>query len=324
VKVPRRQFLTAAGALLAAPLTATGQPAAKVPRIGILLFNSPQVDYIVPLLEGLKALGYVDGQSAVFDYSFAGGRAERLPELAAELVRLRPDVIFAYGGDVAPYAKKATDSIPIVVMVSNDPVQSGLVASLARPGANVTGLTLIYDELAGKVLELLKEAVPSMSRCAVLWNPDHADPEYRYTQRSAAAVGVRLQSLEVRRAGDFEGAFKAAVDGHAEGLVVVSSRVLFQQRKEIAEFAARSRIPMAGGWGDWTKDGFLLTYGPNTVDAMRRIPVYIDKILKGASPASLPIERPAKFQLMINLKTAKFLGITIPQSVLLRADEVIE
>jgi putative ABC transport system substrate-binding protein len=320
----RRRFIEAAAAWSLASLTPALAQQPRMRRIGILLFNSPQIDDVVPLVEGLKSLGYVDGQSAVFDYRYAEGKAERLPELATELVRLRPDVIFAYGGDVAPHAKKATDSIPIVVMVSNDPVQSGLVASLARPGANVTGLTLIYDELAGKVLELLKDAVPSMSRCAVLWNPDHADPEYRYTQRSATAVGVQLQSLNVRRASDFEGAFKAAVDGHAEGLVVVSSRVLFQQRKEIAEFATRSRIPMAGGWGDWTKDGFLLTYGPNTVDAMRRIPVYIDKILKGASPASLPIERPAKFQLVINLKTAKSLGITIPQSVLLRADEVIQ
>jgi putative ABC transport system substrate-binding protein len=295
-----------------------------MPRIGVLLFNSPQADYIVPLLEGLRSFGYVDGQSAVIDYRFAEGKAERLPELAAELVRLRPNVIFAYGGDVAPHAKRATDSIPIVVIVSNDPVQSGLVASLARPGANLTGLTLIYDELAGKVLELLREAVPSMSRCAVLWNPDHADPEYRYTQRSAVAIGVRLQSLEVRRASDFEGAFKAAVADHAEGLVVVSSRVLFQQRKEIAEFAAKSRIPMAGGWGDWTKDGFLLTYGPNTVDALRRVSVYVDRILRGASPATMPVERPTKFELAINLRTAAALNITIPQSLLVRANEVIQ
>jgi putative ABC transport system substrate-binding protein len=322
--ISRRRLLEAAAAWPLAALSPARAQQHRIPRIGILLFNSPRTDYIVPLIEGLKALGYVDGQGAVFDYRYADGNAERLPLLAAELVRLRPDVIFAYGGDVAPYAKNATDSIPIVVMVSNDPVQTGLVASLARPGANVTGLTLIYDELAGKVLELLKEAVPSMSHCGVLWNPEHADPEYRYTQRSAATVGVRLQSLEVRRASDFEGAFRAAVDGRAEGLVVVSSRVLFQKRKEIAEFAAQRRIPMAGGWGDWTKDGFLLTYGPNTVDAMRRIPIYIDKILKGANPATLPIERPAKFQLVVNLKTAKELGITMPQSLLLRADEVIQ
>jgi putative ABC transport system substrate-binding protein len=322
--ISRRRLLDAAAIWSLAALLPARAQQHRIPRIGILLFNSPQTDYIVPLVEGLKALGYVDGQGAVFDYRYADGKAERLPLLAAELVRLRPDVIFAYGGDVAPHAKKATDSIPIVVMVSNDPVQSGLVASLSRPGSNVTGLTLIYDELAGKVLELLKQAVPSMSHCGVLWNPEHADPEYRYTQRSAAAIGVRLQSLEVRRANDFEEAFRAAVDGRAEGLVVVSSRLLFQQRKEIAKFAAQSRIPMAGGWGDWTNDGFLLTYGPNTVDAMRRIPVYIDKILKGADPASLPIERPAKFQLVVNLKTAKALGITIPQSLLLRADEVIQ
>jgi putative ABC transport system substrate-binding protein len=321
--ISRRRLLDAAAIWSLAALLPARAQQHRIPRIGILLFNSPQTDYIVPLVEGLKALGYVDGQGAVFDYRYADGKVERLPLLAAELVRLRPDVIFAYGGDVAPHAKKATDSIPIVVMVSNDPVQSGLVASLSRPGANVTGLTLIYDELAGKVLELLKEAVPSMSHCGVLWNPEHADPEYRYTQRSAAAIGVRLQSLEVRRANDFEEAFRAAVDGRAEGLVVVSSRLLFQQRKEIAKFAAQTRIPMAGGWGDWTNDGFLLTYGPNTVDAMRRIPVYIDKILKGADAASLPIERPAKFQLVVNLKTAKALGITIPKELLLRADEVI-
>ena len=331
-KKTRRQALSAlargALAIPIAPLLAASLPTPaqqrRIPRVGVLLFNSPQTDYIVPLLDGLKAVGYVDGQNVTIDYRFAQGKADRLPELAAELVRLRPDVIVAYGGDVAPHAKNATNSIPIVVMVSNDPVQSGLVASLARPGANITGVTLIYDELAGKVLELLKEAVPAMSRCAVLWNPDHADPEYRYTQRSAAAIGVQLQSLEVRRASDFEGAFKAAIAGRAEGLIVVSSRVLFQQRKEIAEFATRSRIPMAGGWGDWTKDGFLLTYGPNTVEAMRRISVYVDKILKGASPASMPIERPAKFELVINLKTAGALGITIPQSLLLRADEVIQ
>jgi len=322
--ISRRRFVGAAATSALATLLPARAQQPRIPHVGILLFNSPQTDYIAPMIEGLKASGYVEGQSVVFDYRFAEGKAERLPELAAELVRLRPDVIFAYGGDVAPHAKKATDSIPIVVMVSNDPVQSGLVASLARPGANVTGLTLIYDELAGKVLELLKETVPSMSRCAVLWNPDHADPEYRYTERSAGAIGVKLQSLEVRRASDFEGAFKAAVAGHAEGLVIVSSRVLFQQRKEIAEFAATSRIPMAGGWGDWTKDGFLLTYGPSTVDAMRRTSVYIDRILKGASPANLPIERPAKFELVINLKTAKALGITIPKELLLRADEVIQ
>ena len=322
----RRRLLIALGAgTLGAPRASLAQQQpGKVPRIGVLLFNSPQTDPIGPLLEGLRALGYVDGKTVAIEYRFADGKAERLPELAVELVRLKPDVIFAYGGDVAPHAKKATGTIPIVVMVSNDPVESGLVASVARPGANVTGLTLVYDELAGKVLELLKEALPGISRVAVLWNPDHADPEFRQTQRAAAILGVRLQSLEVRRPGDFDGAFKAATVERAEGLVIVSTRLLFQQRREIAEFGARNRIPMAGGWGDWTQDGFLLTYGPDTAQAMRRIPVYIDKILKGVRPADLPVERPTRFELVVNAKTARTLGIKIPSSVLLRADRVIE
>lgn len=322
----RRQLLTALGAgAFGAPRAVLAQHGpGKVARIGVLLFNSPQTDSIGPLLESLRALGYVDGKTAAIEYRFADGKAERLPELAVELVRLKPDVIFAYGGDVAPHAKKATGTIPIVVMVSNDPVETGLVASVGRPGANVTGVTLVYDELAGKVLELLKEALPGITRVAVLWNPDHADPEFRQTQRAATTLGVRLQSLEVRRAGDFEGAFKAVRAERAEGLVIVSTRLLFQQRQEIAEFGARNRIPMAGGWGDWTKDGFLLTYGPNTAEAMRRIPVYIDKILKGARPADLPVERPTRFELVINTKTARTLGVKIPNSVLLRADRVIE
>ena len=320
----RRRIMGLIGAsMIAAPQLLHAQPR-KSARIGVLLFNSPQMDGMSPMLLGLRKLGYEEGKTATIDYRYAEGKAERLPGAAAELVNLKPDVIVAYGGDVAPHAKKATATIPIIVMVSNDPVQSGLVASLSHPGGNVTGLTLIYDELAGKVLELFKETIPAMTRCAVLWNPDHADPEFRQTQKTAAAIGIRLQSLEIRRATDFEAAFKAAVDARAEGLVVVSSRVLLQQRKQIAEFASTSRIPLAGGWGDWTKDGFILTYGPNTAETMSRVPFYIDKILKGARPADLPIERPTKFELILNLKTAKSLGIKIPQSVLLRADKVIE
>jgi putative ABC transport system substrate-binding protein len=321
----RRELLIALGAsTLASPFTAFAQQPGKIQRIGVLLYNSPQLDPIAPLLQGLQSFGYVEGKTATIDFRYAEGKAERLPELAQELVRLKPDVIFAYGGDVAPHVKKVTDTIPIVVMVSNDPVQSGLVASLGRPGANVTGLTLIYDELAGKILELFKEAVPSLSRVAVLWNPDHADPEFRQTQRAAASLNVKLQSLEVRRATDFEPAFKAALAERAQGLIIVSTRLLFQQRKQIAEFGTKNRIPMAGGWGDWIKDGFLLTYGPNVTEAMQRIPAYIDKILKGARPADLPIERPTRFELVIDMKIAKTLNIKIPNSVLVRADKVIE
>jgi putative tryptophan/tyrosine transport system substrate-binding protein len=321
--VKRRAFIAGLGAAAAWPVVARAQQR-KILRVGVLLFNSPQTDPIGPFLQGLKDLGYVDGKTIAIDYRYAEGKAERLPVLAAELVQLKPDLIFAYGGDVAPYAKKATGSIPIVAMVSNDPVQSGLVASIGRPGANVTGITLIYDDLAGKVLELLKEAVPGISRVAVLWNPDHADPEFRETQRVAAAQRVQIQSIEVRQLSDFDGAFKAAIDNRAEGLIIVSTRLLLMQRTQIAEFVTNNRMPAAGGWGDWAKDGLLLTYGPNTDDAMRRIAIYVDKILKGARPSDLPIERPTRFELVVNMKAAKALGINVPAPLLARADEVIE
>src|SRR5437764_4726506 len=322
----RRRLIAVLGtSTLVVPVAAFPQQApGKVPRVGLLLFNSPQTDPIAPLLEGLQALGYVDGKTIGIEYRFAEGKAERLPDLAAELVRLNPEVIFAYGGDVAPHIKKATGSIPIVALVSNDPVQSGLVASIARPRGNVTGITLVYDELAGKVIEMLKEAVPAISRIAVLWNPDHADPEFQETQRAATTLGVRLQSLEVRQPADFDAAFDSATRERAEGLIIVSTRLLLQRRQLIVEFGTKSRIIMAGNWGDWAKDGLLLTYGPDPADAMRRIAIYVDKILKGTRPADLPIERPTCFKLVINLKTAKALGLTMPHTLVARADELIE
>jgi putative tryptophan/tyrosine transport system substrate-binding protein len=322
----RRRFIAALGATaLAMPLRAFAQQTpGKIPRIGVLLFNSPQIDPVAPLIEGLQALGYVDRKTITIEYRFAEGKSERLPALAAELVQLRPDLIFAYSGDVAPHVKKATNSIPIVVLVSNDPVQSGLVASVGRPGANITGVTLIYDELAGKVLELLKEAVPEISRVAVLWNPNHADPEFRETQGAAIARGVRLQSLEVQRLDDFDGAFDAAMRERAEGLIIVSTRLLLQQRQKIVEFGAKNRIIMAGNWSDWAKDGLLFTYGPNHADAMRRIAYYVDKVIRGVRPADLPMERPTRFELTINQKTAATLGIKLPGAILARADGVVE
>ena len=248
--------------------------------------------------------------------------AERLPDLAAALVQLKPDVIFAFGGDVVPFAKKATSSIPIVAWMSNDPVESGMVASIGRPGGNVTGVTLVYDELAGKTLAILKEAAPSISRVAVLWNPDHADPEFRQMKRAAVALGVQLQSLEVRRPDDFDGAYKAALAERAEGLIIVSSRLMSRQRQQIVEFAAKNRIIVVGGWGEWTKDGALLTYGPNTTETMQRVAVYVAKILKGAHPSDMPMERPTHFDLVINLKIAKSFGLTLPPTLLGRADQV--
>jgi putative tryptophan/tyrosine transport system substrate-binding protein len=321
----RRSFVAGLGAATAWPPFAWSQQPGKVPRLGMLLFNSPQADPIGPLIQGLGALGYVDGKTIAVEYRYAEGKAERLANSAVELVQLKPDVIFAYGGDVAPYAKQATASIPVVVMVSNDPVQSGLVTSIRQPGFNITGITLIYDELAGKMLDLMKEALPEISHVAVLWNPDHADPEFRETQRVAIARGVELQSLEVRRPSDFDGAFKAAIDQRAEGLILVSSRLLLAQRQKIKEFTITTRIPAVGNWGDWAaKDGFLFTYGPNTDDAMRGIATYVNKILRGARPADLPIERPTRFELVVNAKTAQAFGIKLPDSIITRADKVIE
>jgi putative tryptophan/tyrosine transport system substrate-binding protein len=321
----RRTFLWAfGGSLVAVAARADAQAPAKVPRLGVLLYNRPQSEPLGPLLEDLQKLGYIDGKTIAIEYRYADGNPERLPDLATDLVRVRPDVIFAFGGDVAPFAKMATATIPIVAWVSNDPVQTGLVSSVGRPGANVTGVTLVYDDLAGKTLDLLKEAVPGITRVSVLWNPEHADPEYRETRRAATALGVRLQSLEVRRASDFDDAFRRALAERTEGLIVVSSRLMSQQRQQIAAFAARNRIVLVGGWGAWTKDGALLTYGPNTAEVMHRVAVYVDKILKGAKPADLPIQQPTKFELVINLNTAKALGLDVPPMLLARADEVIE
>ena len=320
----RRRYIGAmGGALLSLRFAAAKAQGGNVPRLGILLFNSPRAEPIGPLLQGLDAMGYVGGKTIAIEYRFAEGQAERLPELAAQLVQLKPDVIFAFGGDVVPFAKRATTSIPIVAWMSNDPVESGMVASLGRPGGNVTGITLVYDELAGKTLAFLKEAAPAVSRVAVLWNPDHADPEFREMKRAAATLGVQLQSLEVRRPDDFDRAFKAALGEHAEGLVIVSSRLMSRQRQQIAEFAAKNRLIVAGGWGEWTKDGALLTYGPNTTELMQRVANYVAKILKGARPSDLPIERPTHFDLVINLKTAKSFGLTVPPALLSRADQVI-
>ena len=320
----RRRYMGAmGGALLSLRFPAAKAQGGNVPRLGILLFKSPHMEPIGPLLQGLDTMGYVDGKTITIDYRFAEGKHERLPDLAAQLVQSKPDVIFAFGGDVVPFAKRATTSIPIVAWMSNDPVASGIAPSLGRPSGNVTGVTLVYDELAGKTLGLLKEAVPAVSRVAVLWNPDHADPEFREMKRGAAALGVQLQSLEVRSPDDFDGAFKAAVRERAEGLVIVSSRLMSRQRQQIAEFAAKNRLIVAGGWGEWTKDGALLTYGPNTAELMQRVALYVAKILRGARPSDLPMERPTHFDLVINLKTAKSFGLTVPPTLLSRADRVI-
>jgi ABC-type uncharacterized transport system substrate-binding protein len=320
----RREFIALVGGAVGWPLAARGQQPERMRRLGILLFTQQDLTVIRPCLQELERLGYVDGKTIKIEYRDAERKYERLPELASELVRLNPDVIYSYGGEQAPIVKAATTSIPIVVVVSNDPVASGLVASLARPGGNVTGVTYIHDQLAGKSIELLKDVAPWVSRIAMLWNPNHTDPEYRETQRAAGALGVELQSLEVRTSGDLEGAFQAAIQERAEALIVAGSRLLSLHRQQIGDFATSKRLIVVGTPKWLLEGGGLLTYGPNTAELHRRAASYVDKILKGAKPGDLPLQQPATFELTINLKAAKALGITVPATLLARADEVTE
>ncbi|MGH7335913.1 MAG: ABC transporter substrate-binding protein [Candidatus Rokuibacteriota bacterium] len=288
-------------ALLAAPLSAEAQPTGKVARPGVLLLSSadPNLD---AFRRGLRELGHIEGRNLVIEYRAAEGNAGRLADLAVELVQLKPDVLFALGGNVAPFAKHATRTVPIVMVTSADPVRGGLVASLARPGGNVTGVTFLSADLAAKRLQFLKEVAPTISRVGLLWNPDHADDEFAETQAAARTLGIQLQSLEVRASADFEGAFQAAVTGRAEAIIVVSSRQMTLNRARILEFARSSKLPLACGWGPWAQGGALLSYGPDQNLLVRRAATYVDKILRGAKPADLPVEQPTKVELIINLR----------------------
>jgi len=309
--------------ILVCSISTGAQTPARVLRIGTLTFGSNPDPYIETFLQQLHELGHVEGQDIAIERRYAQGRPELLPTLAAELVRLNVDLIFALGTDVAVSAKNATTKIPVVFLASGDPVGVGLVPNLARPGANVTGVTLLASELSGKRLELLKEVRSKISRVGVLWNPDHLDYDYRATQASARALGVQLQSFEVRQSEDFDKAFKAAIRGKIEALVVVPIRLTFLHRQQIAEFGLTNRIPTVSGWAEFADAGGLLTYGPNLKERTRRAAIYADKILKGAKPGDLPVEQPTIFELVMNLKTATTIGLTIPEPVLLRADRVI-
>jgi putative ABC transport system substrate-binding protein len=272
----------------------------------------------------LHDLGYVEGQNLLIEYRYAEGRSERLPELATELVRLQPDVLLAVGGEVGPVAAKATQTVPVVFIMSADPHQLGLVASLARPGGNATGVSFLQDEIASKRLDLLKEAAPRIFKVAFVWNPDHADNEQSEAQRAATALGVELEPVAMRGPGDLESAFQTIARSGADALYVVSSRHTVANIPRFVDFASKNRLPLAGGWGAWAKAGGLLSYGPNTADMARRSASYVDRILKGTKPADLPVQLPTRFDLLINLKTAKALGLEVPPMLLARADEVIE
>jgi putative tryptophan/tyrosine transport system substrate-binding protein len=320
----RRQFIRLVGVAAVWPFAAQAQPK-PIAKLGVLLYSNPQSDpQMASIRLGLSELGYVEGRNIAIEYRYAQGQVDRLPSLAAELVQLQPNVILAIGGDVAPIAKRFNQTIPLVFVSSADPEQLGLVASLSRPGGNATGVTLLQDALASKRLELLREAAPQISRVAFLWNPDHPDNEQREAQRAAQALGVQLHLVEVRSSDDFESAFRAANNAGIDSLYVVSSRQTVLNIKRIVEFAAQNRVPLAGGWGAWAKEGGLFSYGPDGVNMARRAANYIDRILKGAKPADLPVEQPTKFELIINLKTAKALGLTVPHSLLSRADELID
>jgi len=316
--------LVAATVLGAVGTTARAQ-SPKISRIGVLLFSTPDGDPNLPAFrEGLRGLGYVEGKNATMLYRYAEGKPERLPEAARELAALKPDVIFALGGDVAPFMIAVTRTVPIVMAVSVDPVEAGLVPNLAKPGGNLTGVTWISSDVAAKRLQLLKEAVPGLSRVAVLWNPKHVDPEYAATQAAGPTLGIQVQSLEVRSPSDFDAAFQAAHTGRAEALVVVSSRLMFFARDRILDFAARRRIPVVGGWGPWAQLGALFSYGPDVNASVGHAALYVDRILKGARAGDLPVEQSSQFDLVLNLKTASALGLTIPSSIRARAAQVIE
>ena len=327
----RRAFIgTLTGGLLAAPLAAEAQPAAKIARIGFLALNIAAAPHLREAFrQGLRDLGYVEGHNVVIEYRDAAGKPERLPALAAELVALKVDVILAVGEPHALAAKQATKTIPIVFAVAADPVASGLVTNLARPGGNVTGLSSVGPDLVGKRLELLKQVVPGVSRVAVLWQPGGADDRtekdlLKGAEVAARALGVRLQFVEARGPAEFEGAFAAMTKARAGALTVLGSPMLLSERRRLVDLAAKHRLPAVYTSRESVDAGGLMAFGANFADMYRRAATYVDKILKGAKPADLPVEQPTKFDLLINLKTAKALGLTIPPSLLQRADQVIE
>jgi putative ABC transport system substrate-binding protein len=315
---------------LFSPLATGAQPAAKVYRIGLLGSRpptSPEASHLwAGFFQGLRELGYVEGQNILIEGRFYGDQNERLPALAAELVQLKVDVIVTQGAPAPETAQRATSTIPIVMAVHQDPVGSGLVASLARPGRNVTGLSVLAAGLVGKRLQLLTEAIPGISRVAVLSNPTMPTValELREAQVAARSLTVQLQVLEARTAGDFASAFSVMTKSRAGALIVLSGGMFFNERTRIVELATQSRLPAIYTGKEYVEAGGLMAYGPNTRENFRRAATYVDKILKGAKPGDLPIEQPNKFDLVINLKTAKALGLRIPPSLLARADQVIQ
>ena len=329
-RVARRHFLTSVGALLAAPLAGFAQqPAATIPRIGFLGVATPAAwaSRIDAFRAGLRDLGYVEGRNIVIEFRFAQGQYDRLPELAAELVRLKVDVIVTHSAPGALAAKQATATNPIPVVMTNvsDALGAGIVASLARPGGNNTGDTFFVPELAAKRLELLKDAIPRLRRVAVLANPDNTTSGKALEAMEVAANGlnVALLRLDVRDSADLDGAFAAMAKERVDALAVIEDIVLIQNHKRIAESAVKQRLPSIS-FVEYADAGGLFGYGANYLALYRRAPVFVDKILKGAKPADIPIERPTTFELVINMQAATAIGLTVPSAIRLRADRQIE
>lgn len=298
---------------------------ARTPRLGVLLYGDPKTDpNIESFRRGLVELGYIDGANIIIEYRFANGRPQLLSELGAELVSLKPDVLLAFGGDVVRHIHAATRTIPIVFAISSDPVRSGLVANLRQPGGNATGFTFLQDELASKRLVLLKEVAPHISSVGFLFFPMHLDNELREAERAASSVGVKLHPVEMRGHDDLGHAFDRLTQVGADALYVVSSRPTVAAIEPIVAFATKNKMPMAGGWGAWAESGALISYGPDVLEIARQAANYVDKILKGAKATDLPAQQPTRFQLLVNLKTAKSLGLAIQEAFLLQAEKIIE
>jgi len=324
----RRQFIAGAAtfALSARPLwTHAQQSVTGRTRIGVLIYGTLENNASTQaLLEGFRQLGYVDGQNLTIEYRYAQGRPERLPGLAADLVQIKPAVIFAIGGDVTPHVTKATQSIPIIYAMSADPVQLGIAKSLAKPGGNASGVTLLSDRLAAKRLETFKEAAPRITRVGLVRDPSHADNELPVAERSAKALNLELLPIEIRNLSELDRTLETAKKAEIDSLYVVSSRHTDANAPRIVEFANQHRLPMVAGWGAWVQAGGLISYGPNVGEMIRLVARYLEPVLKGVNPGDLPVQQPTRFELFVNLRTAKALGLNIPESFLLRADKVIE
>jgi putative ABC transport system substrate-binding protein len=325
----RRKFITLLGASAVVwPLAARAQPPARVPRIGFLGNSTADLEanLVEPFRDGLRELGYEEGRNILIDYRWAEGNYQRFPALIAELIALQVDVFVAAGTPAALAVKKATTSIPLVMVAVGDPVGTGLVASFARPGGNSTGLTSLTPELEGKRLELLREVVPKLSYIAILWNPANAymTTTEREVQAAARVLGMKVLSLGVRTPEELETAFASILREQPGALNVLADRLFLHNRAHIVDFALHHRLPGVHAYRELVVAGGLMSYGPSYADMHRRAATYVDKILKGVKPADLPVQAPTKFELVINLKTAKALGVTVPPTLVALADEVIE